>query len=160
VTAGDHQLGSARTGLECSTSDIDRRLEALGRSSFRRRFHLDAAHLDYLRKVGLARVLEHGRQFIDQRLAPAFPPDDGRQTPWRGHPVFVAQHATATCCRKCLSKWHRVAAGSPLSAGQVDYVLRVLEAWLRRQAGNAPELPGTAETRQKTLPFFFPGAEI
>lgn len=35
----------------------------------------------------------------------------GRQTPYRGHPVFVAQHAAATCCRTCLERWHAIPAG-------------------------------------------------
>ncbi|MCP9485713.1 MAG: DUF4186 domain-containing protein [Gaiellaceae bacterium MAG52_C11] len=39
---------------------------------------------------------------IAQRVAPAAPRKDGKQTPYRGHPVFVAQHATATCCRTVL----------------------------------------------------------
>ncbi|WP_251023391.1 DUF4186 family protein [Streptomyces sp. ISL-10] len=29
-------------------------------------------------------------------------------------PVFVAQHATATCCRTCLERWHVVPAGRAL----------------------------------------------
>jgi len=149
-------MGSDWTGSESPGDDWDRRLEALGRSSFRRRFRLDARHQAYLQRAGLAKVLEHGRRFIRQRLAPASPPDDGRQTPWRGHPIFVAQHATATCCRKCLSEWHQMAAGSALTDAQVDGVLRLIEAWLRRQAAE----PAAAGTRQKTLPFFFPDAEI
>lgn len=51
----------------------------------------------------------------------------------RGHPVFVAQHATATCCRGCLAKWHSIAAGRALSEGERDYVVSVIAAWLERQ---------------------------
>ncbi len=29
----------------------------------------------------------------------------------KGHPVFVAQHATATCCRECIRKWHKNTTG-------------------------------------------------
>ncbi len=43
----------------------------------------------------------HAADFIRQRLAPAAPINDGKQTPMRGHPVFIAQHATVTCCRGC-----------------------------------------------------------
>jgi hypothetical protein len=35
----------------------------------------------------------------------------------RGHPVFIAQHATATCCRGCLAKWHDIPAGRALTTG-------------------------------------------
>jgi hypothetical protein len=87
----------------------------------------------YLDEKTLAVVLEHGRRFITERLAPAAPRNDGRQTPMRGHPVFVAQHATATCCRKCLAKWHYIAQGEPLRHEEIEYVLEVIERWLGRQ---------------------------
>jgi len=78
-------------------------------------------------------ILEHGRDFIRQRLAPAQPKNDGKQTPMRGHPIFVGQHATATCCRKCLEKWHRITANRPLSDEETDYLIRVLARWLDHQ---------------------------
>ncbi len=71
-------------------------------------------------------VLEHACDFVSMRLAPADPPNDGRQTPMRGHPVFVAQHATATCCRGCLEKWHRISKGSGLSREEQAYVVEVI----------------------------------
>jgi hypothetical protein len=113
--------------------DLDELFAALGRSEFRSRFRLADKDLVYLRQKTLPVILEHGRQFITDRLAPAEPRNDGRQTPMRGHPVFVAQHATATCCRSCLAQWHGVARGTALSSQQIDYVLAVIEAWLRRQ---------------------------
>ncbi len=80
-------------------------------------------------------MVRHAADFIQQRPAPAMPRHDGRQTPWRGHPVFVAQHATATCCRSCLLTWHGVAKGIALDACQQVYVLAVLARWID---GNAP----------------------
>jgi hypothetical protein len=44
--------------------------------------------------------------------------------------VFVAQHATATCCRGCLEKWHRIPRGQPLSDRQIEYILEVIQRWL------------------------------
>ena len=77
--------------------------------------------------------MKHARRFIEQRLAPAAPANDGRQTPWRGHPVFLAQHATGACCRSCLRKWHRVPSGRPLSEPEIEHILAVIRRWLRRQ---------------------------
>ena len=111
---------------------------SLARSRFRSRFRLAGEEREYLQKKGLATVVLHGADFIAQRLAPARPKNDGRQTPWRGHPVFVAQHATATCCRSCLAKWHGIAAGAELTADERQYVLAVIEAWLRRQMESKP----------------------
>jgi hypothetical protein len=79
-------------------------------------------------------VLLHARDFIDKRLAPAQPANDGKQTPMRGHPVFVAQHATATCCRSCLAKWHGIAAGRDLAEMERVHIILALERWLRAQS--------------------------
>lgn len=114
--------------------DIDTLFTALERSAFCRRFHLAARERDYLRAKTLPVVLDHARDFIARRLAPAVPPNDGQQTPFRGHPVFVAQHATATCCRGCLAKWHGIAAGHALDTAEQAHVLAVLERWLRQEA--------------------------
>jgi hypothetical protein len=115
---------------------------ALGRSSFRSRFRLRDAELRYLREKGVEQVLRHAADFIARRLAPAVPPNDGKQTPWRGHPVFVAQHATATCCRGCLAKWHDLPKGRELTADEQRYVVGVIEQWIARQApADAPEEP-------------------
>ena len=113
---------------------VDALFEALGRSGFRSRFRLGAREAAYLRQRGTETVLQHARQFVEDRLAAAEPANDGRQTPMRNHPVFIAQHATATCCRGCLAKWHGVAKGRPLTADEIDYIVRVIERWLRRQA--------------------------
>jgi hypothetical protein len=116
-------------------SDLFDRLRA---SSFRARFRLRGAELDYLRRRGMPTVREHAAAFVAERLAPAAPPNDGKQTPMRGHPVFLAQHATATCCRGCLAKWHGIPKGRDLTAEERAYVVRVIEAWLASQAGGAP----------------------
>ena len=121
--------------------DPDDLFDALAKSAFRRRQRLRAPDLGYLRAKGMQTVLRHADEMIAARLAPAEPSNDGRQTPMRGHPVFVAQHATATCCRGCLAKWHRIPKGRELSDEQRAYVVRVLERWLRAQDAAAPPLP-------------------
>ena len=81
--------------------DLQELSTALAKSKFRSRFRLGAKESQYLKQRGLAVVLQHADGFIRERLAPARPRNDGKQTPLRGHPVFIAQHATATCCRSC-----------------------------------------------------------
>jgi len=115
-------------------NDLEEVFERLGRSPFRQRFRLRETEREYLARKGLEVVLAHGRDFIDKRLAPAEPANDGKQTPMRGHPVFVAQHATATCCRGCLEKWHAIPKGHPLSTEERQYVLDVIRRWLCAQA--------------------------
>lgn len=117
--------------------DLDRVFAGLAKSAFRRRFRLEARDAAYLRAKGLPVILAHGRDFIAQRLAPAQPSNDGKQTPMRGHPVFVAQHATGTCCRACLAKWHGIAPGKPLTDAEQVHILGAIERWLRLQAPEA-----------------------
>lgn len=112
--------------------DIERAFHRLDAASFRRRFRLKGRELAYLQTWGLDRVMEQGRRFIDERLAPASPRNDGRQTPWGNHPVFVAQHATATCCRGCLEKVHEIAKGHELTEEEKVHVLSAIERWLRQ----------------------------
>jgi hypothetical protein len=115
--------------------DLEEVFAELGRSDFRSRFRLKGKELDYLRAKGLPVILEHAADFIGKRLAPAEPVNDGKQTPMRNHPVFVAQHATATCCRGCLSKWHKIPKGHALDESEISYVLSVLEHWLAEELG-------------------------
>jgi hypothetical protein len=117
--------------------DLDKLFERLGRSEFRSHFRLRGRELDYLGSKGLDVVLEHAAAFVETRLAPADPPNDGKQTPTRNHPAFVAQHATATCCRGCLAKWHGIPKGRHLTEPEKAYVLRVIGAWLSKTAGAA-----------------------
>lgn len=112
--------------------DLETLFQALQRSRFRASFHLNAKDLAYLQQKGLPLVLAHAEQFVAARLAPAHIANDGQQTPMRGHPVFVAQHATATCCRGCLEKWHRMAAGRALTLEEQATIVVVIERWLQR----------------------------
>jgi hypothetical protein len=121
--------------------DLDDLFTALNQSAFRRRFALGGSDLAYARRHDLSTLLTHARRFIDERLAPATPPNDGRQTPMRGHPVFVAQHATATCCRGCLAKWHRIPRARPLTPVEIEHIVAVIERWLTAQLAAQPAGP-------------------
>jgi Domain of unknown function (DUF4186) len=87
---------------------------------------------------GPATIRRHASDLIARRLAPAEPGKDGRQTPYRGHPVFVAQHATATCCRTCLQRWHQIPKGRELNAGERGYVVDVICRWIGREMTGPP----------------------
>ena len=113
--------------------NVDELFEALAASRFRGRFRLSGRELQYLRAKGWPVILRHAADFIEKRLAPALPPNDGRQTPMRGHPVFVAQHATATCCRGCLEKWHAIPRARALANAEQQYILEVIRLWLEGQ---------------------------
>ncbi|MFZ5802036.1 MAG: DUF4186 domain-containing protein [Candidatus Omnitrophota bacterium] len=106
------------------------RAELLARSKFRSRFKLDPKDLEYIERVGLAAVERHAEDFIRERLAPAHPAKDGKQTPFKGHPVFKAQHATATCCRQCLEKWYGIPRGRELTPSEIRIITRAIMGWI------------------------------
>jgi hypothetical protein len=110
----------------------------LAGSAFRRRFRLRGDDLAYLRRRGMETVLRHADEMIAARLAPAEPANDGKQTPMRGHPVFLAQHATGTCCRGCLAKWHGIPEGRELTDDERRYVVSVIARWIAGQERAAP----------------------
>ncbi len=95
-------------------------------SPFRMRFHLSQKDKEYVRERGLNVIASHAEDFITKRLAPAHPVNDGRQTPMKGHPAFIAQHATGTCCRSCLRKWHGIPEGKELGKEEIDYIVSVI----------------------------------
>ena len=111
----------------------DELFNRLNKSDFRRKFRLSPKDRQYLEEKGLEVIEKHARDFIEKRIAPASIVNDGKQTPMRGHPVFTAQHATATCCRGCIEKWHKFRKGVELEEKQKEYLIDVIMEWLRRQ---------------------------
>lgn len=112
---------------------IENILNSLSKSNFRSKFHLKQRDKDYIKEKGIEKIREHTYDFINKRLAPEIIPNDGKQTPMKGHPVFIAQHATATCCRGCLYKWHKIKTGIKLNDEQKDYIVNVIMAWIDRE---------------------------
>ncbi|MDI2091565.1 DUF4186 domain-containing protein [Commensalibacter oyaizuii] len=107
-------------------------LSRLKQSAFRSKFTLREKEIAYLNQQGMDKIMSHAKDFIAQRLAPALPKNDGKQTPWKGHPVFIAQHATATCCRGCLEKWHKIIQKQPLDTKQQLYILTIIHEWIKQ----------------------------
>ena len=107
--------------------------ERLDNSKFRSSFHLKQKDIDYINEKGLDTIRQHAADFIAKREAPAYIANDGKQTPMRGHPVFIAQHATATCCRECIRKWHKMQPGKELSQVQQDYLVDVIMTWIQKE---------------------------
>jgi hypothetical protein len=117
------------------TAELDRRIDRIGRHPFRAAFHLRGRDRATAELRGEPAIRRHAGELIAKRLAPAEPYKDGKQTPYRGHPVFVAQHATATCCRTCLERWHEIPKGSDLTAAEQAYVVDVIIRWIEREFG-------------------------
>lgn len=112
---------------------IERVLSALEKSKFRSSFCLKNKDKEYVLQKGMETIALHAKDFVAKRLADKSLFKDGKQTPMRGHPVFIAQHATATCCRECLFKWHHIEQNHVLSETEQEYVVSVIMAWIEKQ---------------------------
>jgi hypothetical protein len=71
---------------------------------------------------------------------------DGRQTPWEGNPMFYAQHATATCCRRCLEEWHNIPRGRELTDAEISYCTSLVMLYVNER------LPFLTEYGEKVPP--------
>ena len=123
------------------TAELDATIDSIARHPFRAKFHLRARERAYVELRGMETIRAHAHDFVKQRLAPAQPRKDGKQTPWGGHPVFRAQHATATCCRSCLRKSHDIEPGRELTGTEQDYVVEVICRWVERETAAAGRIP-------------------
>jgi hypothetical protein len=126
---------------------LDARIARIGCIPFRAKFHLRPVEREYLASRGMAVIRQHARDFVDARLAPASPEKDGKQTPWGGHPVFRAQHATATCCRTCLQINHGVPKGHELTPREREYVVAVITRWIELESGRGKSPDGSEDRR-------------
>ena len=113
--------------------DINYLLYRLSKSKFRSSFHLKEKDIEYIDKKGLDKIKGHAYDFINKRLKPSIIPNDGKQTPMRGHPVFIAEHATATCCRGCLNKWYGIPKNRELTDVEVDYIVKIIMTWITNE---------------------------
>ena len=116
--------------------NIDIMLEKLSKSKFRSSFHLKKKMKEYVSIKGMNVIREHAYNLILARLADEYPKNDGKQTPMKGHPVFIAQHACACCCRQCLEKWHYISMGKRLSDLEIEYIVNLIMKWIELEMKN------------------------
>lgn len=114
-------------------NDVNLILEKLSKSKFRNSFKLKNKEILYIKEKGLEIIEKHAYDFINKRLALSNIKNDGKQTPMKGHPVFISQHATATCCRTCLYKWHKIKPNTELTSMQIDYIVKIIMKWIENQ---------------------------
>lgn len=118
---------------EIELKKIENVMGRLSKSKFRSSFKLKDIDIKYVKDKGMDTIKRHAYDFITKRLAPKDIKNDGKQTPMKGHPVFIAQHATATCCRTCLYKWHHIPKDKQLSQEEIDYVVNIIIKWINRE---------------------------
>ena len=111
---------------------INKKIVSLSLSKFRSSFHLKNADFEYINRIGIDKIKEHCYDFVNNRLK-VLKLNDGKQTPFRGHPVFISQHATATCCRGCIEKWHKIPKNRDLTDEDVNYIVDLIMKWIEKE---------------------------
>ena len=122
------------------TNRTSQTLASLKRSKFRSKFKLSNKDHQYIQDKGIDTIRQHAIDFIKTRIAPQYPKNDGKQTPMRGHPVFIAQHATATCCRGCIQKWHGIKKGRALSDQEIQLFVELIMGCIEGQIETDDEI--------------------
>jgi len=112
-------------------SEYDSTLLRLNKSKFRRKFKLGKKELDIIKKKGLKKIESECREILEKRIK-VKPKNDGRQTPWKNHPVFIGMHATACCCRKCIQKWYKIPRDRELKKLEIDFFIGLIMAWIKK----------------------------
>lgn len=119
-----------------SFMNLDNLFESLSKSKFRSSFHLKGKDVEYIKNKGLETIESHACDFVRKRLGSMVIANDGAQTPMKGHPVFIAQHATGTCCRECLYKWHKIEKNKCLTEKEIEYIVLIIMMWIKREIKN------------------------
>ena len=120
-------------------SVIEDKLKLLSKSKFRSSFHLRKYMIKYIDEHGLDKIREDAYFFIRNRLSDTSKYTDGKQTPMKGHPVFIAQHATATCCRGCLNKWYKIEKNRLLTDHEIDFCVALIMSWIEKEYNKSIE---------------------
>lgn len=110
--------------------------DRLSKSKFRSSFHLKDKDILYIEDKGINKIRNHAYDFVTKRLADTSNVTDGKQTPMKGHPVFIAQHATGTCCRSCLEKWHHIRKNKNMTEDDIKYVVDIIMSWIEKEYNN------------------------
>lgn len=112
---------------------IEIKLFKLSKSKFRSSFHLNNKLIKYIDNNGLEKIESHANDFIRKNISVKEPKNDGKQTPMKNHPVFIAQHACACCCRSCLEKWHNIPKGRELKEKEIKYLVALVMEWIKKE---------------------------
>ena len=110
--------------------------DRLSKSKFRSSFYLKDKDILYIEDKGIDKIRNHAYDFVTKRLADTSNVTDGKQTTLKGHPVFIEQHATGTCCRGCLEKWHHISKNKNMTEDDIKYVVDIIMSWIEKEYNN------------------------
>lgn len=114
---------------------------------------LPARALNYAYRRGKSELRARATKRLTQAIGGARHPLEGRQTPWASdNPITYAQHATATCCRRCLEEWHAIPMNTQLAAEQIDYLTDLVMSYIEVRIPELPTSPRRVAPIRKSGP--------
>lgn len=108
-------------------------LNKISKSKFRSSFHLRKYMIDYIDKLGMETIRCHAYDLITSRIKTYNKDNDGRQTPMKNHPVFIAMHACGACCRGCLEKWYSIPKERNLTDSEINHLVNIVCLWIEKE---------------------------
>ena len=135
-----------------NAGDVEYTFEALRREYFREHMWttpIDQHAVNYARRKGMRGLRDAAERRLTKYVKPCASDifRDGTQTPRERNPICYAQHATATCCRKCAEYWHGIPHDQELTDDDVRYFVKLVMAYVRRR------LPGLSEDGEHVPPI-------
>lgn len=103
---------------------------------------LDQHAINRALRRGRIMLREKVRSHLSAKVGSAEPSFNGRQTSWGGpEPTTYAQHATASCCRKCIEEWHGISRTRALTSQELDYLTELAMLYLERRIDQLTDEP-------------------
>jgi hypothetical protein len=120
--------------------------------------------VNYARRKGCALLRQAAERQIRQSVGSAKHPREGFQTSRETSPtanaIHFAQHATASCCRRCVAEWHGIPEGRPLSADEIEYLTELAMLYLKARIPNLPDAPETIPARRRPVQSIAPDITV
>jgi uncharacterized protein DUF4186 len=98
--------------------------------------------MNHARRKGRKGLRERVRKHLSTAIGPANPWHDGIQTPMEmeaPNAIPYGQHATATCCRKCVEYWHGIPRGKIICEQDLIYLAELVCRFLEERIPNLTE---------------------
>ena len=117
-------------------NDIEYIIMSLKKEMFRLymwQVEIDLHAINYAKRKGWNGLHEAVKKRVTKYIATPNPPYDGRQTKREGsgNPICYAQHATATCCRRCMNYWYGIPTDYKLSDDEIDFFSKLIMRYLK-----------------------------
>lgn len=103
---------------------------------------VDEKAIEKGRQRGMLQVVAKAREIITKKIAKIpLGHYDYLCTPKGGTEiVHYAQHATATCCRKCAERWHHIPQDRVLTNAEIDYFVELIRLYVQEKIPNIKEV--------------------